>query len=396
MTIRALSLPPTDAEIDAWTEVLAAAQAVDLPQVPPPARTEVAGRLTAPPARGRAALWAADGGAGVAGLLLFTDEANAHTAYLDVLAVRPDARRRGLGRALWAQVRAELLAQGRTCVLTLVDADGPGECFARSLGFENVLPMAWYEQDVRRQPQAAAAHGDGAGAGSPGPVAPGYELRAWHGLVPDEWAGPLATAHGAMGDAPMGDIDEKTETWTPQRLHAAHQLILDRGGEITTVAAVTGAGEVAAYTELVLPDPTGPRALQYDTVVAPAHRGHGLGRAVKLHMLDLARNRYPDLRLIATTVADENTPMRTVNERLGYRLARPAAYYQLSLQAGLRTPGTSDGADHAASRRSASADGEPGAAWKVTRDCAEHGLGAEIELIRADQINGARPYLTAT
>ncbi|MFJ2749155.1 GNAT family N-acetyltransferase [Streptomyces sp. NPDC087297] len=323
MTIRALSLPPTDAEIDAWTAVLAAAQAVDLPTAPPPARTEVAGRLSVTPARGRAALWAADGGAGVAALLLFTDEANAHTAFLDVLAVRPDTRRRGLGRALWEQVRAELLAQGRTSVLTLVDLGGPGERFARALGFENVLPMAWYEQDVTRQPQTAA--------GSPAPVAPGYELHAWHGLVPDDWAGPLATAHGAMEDAPMGDIDEKIETWTPQRLHAAHQLILDRGGEITTVAAVTGAGEVAAYTELVLPDPAGPRALQYDTVVAPAHRGHGLGRAVKLHMLDLARDRYPDLRLIATTVADENTAMRAVNERLGYRPARPAAYYQLSL-----------------------------------------------------------------
>ncbi|MFG2991575.1 GNAT family N-acetyltransferase [Streptomyces sp. NPDC048257] len=320
MTVRALSLPPTDTEVDAWTAVLVAAQAVDLPQVPPPARTEVAGRLCVTPARGSAALWAADGGAGVAALLLFSDEANAHTAFLDVLAVRPDARRRGLGRALWEQVRAELLAQGRTSVLTLVDLGGPGQLFAQSLGFENALPMAWYEQDVTRQRAEA-----------PAPVAPGYELRAWHGPVPDDWAGPLATAHGAMEDAPMGDVDEKAETWTPQRLHAAHQLILDRGGEITTVAAVTAQGEVAAYTELVLPDPAGPRALQYDTVVAPAHRGQGLGRSVKLHMLERARGRYPGLRRIATTVADENTAMRAVNERLGYRLDRPAAYFQLSL-----------------------------------------------------------------
>ncbi|MFJ6369069.1 GNAT family N-acetyltransferase [Streptomyces virginiae] len=319
MTIRALSLPPTDTEIDDWIAVLAAARAADLPQGPPPARTEVAGRLRVTPARGRAALWTADEGAGVAALLLFTDEANAHTAFLDVLAVRPDARRRGLGRALWEQVRAELLAHGRTSVSTLVDLGGPGQAFAESLGFENVLPMAWYEQDVTRQRPATAT------------VAPGYELRSWHGLVPDEWAAPLATAHGAMQDAPMGDIDEKIEPWTPQRLHVAHRLILDRGGEITTAAAVTPRGEVAAYTELVLPDPAGPRALQYDTVVAPAHRGHGLGRAVKLHMLELARDRYPALRRIATTVADENTPMRAVNESLGYHPDRPAAYYQLSL-----------------------------------------------------------------
>ncbi|MEU9304651.1 GNAT family protein [Streptomyces sp. NPDC048269] len=87
----------------------------------------------------------------------------------------------------------------------------------------------------------------------------------------------------------------------------------------------------ARYTELVLPDPAGPRALQYDTVVVPAHRGHGLGRAVKRRMMALAARRHPALRQIATTVADENTPMRAVNEALGYRRERGTAYFQLTL-----------------------------------------------------------------
>ncbi|MEU9232825.1 GNAT family N-acetyltransferase [Streptomyces subrutilus] len=322
MTIRALPVPPTNTQVDDWWAVLVAASAADQPALPAPSRLEVAGRLCVAPARARAVLWAADGAQGVAGLLLFTDEANRHTAVLDVLAVRPDARRQGIGNALWQEVRGELLAQGRTSVAVMVDLGGPGQAFAESLGFENVLPMAWYTQDV------PPPH---AGRGAAVPVAPGYELHAWHGLVPDDWAQAVARAHGAMEDAPTGDMDEKIETWTAERLHAAHRLILDRGGELTTVAAVTAAGEVAAYTELVLPDPGGARALQYDTVVVPAHRGHGLGRTVKLHMLDLAAHRYPALRQIATTVADDNTPMRTVNETLGYRRERDAAYYQLKL-----------------------------------------------------------------
>ncbi|MGP3688127.1 GNAT family N-acetyltransferase [Streptomyces sp. IBSNAI002] len=325
MEIQALPVPPTNTQVDDWWAVLVAASAADLPQLPAPTRLEVAGRLCVAPARGRAALWAADGGRGVAGLLLFTDEANRHTAYLDVLTVRPDARRQGIATALWQRVREELLAQGRTSVGTVADLGGPGQAFAESLGFENVLPMAWYTQDV---PPGQAGRG---AARSAVPATPGYELHAWHGLVHDDWADAVARAHGAMEDAPMGDVDEKIESWTAERLHAAHRLILDRGGELTTVAAVTATGEVAAYTELVLPDPDGPRALQYDTVVVPAHRGHGLGRAVKLRMLELAAHRYPALRQIATTVADENTPMRTVNEALGYRHERGAAYYQLKL-----------------------------------------------------------------
>uniref|UniRef100_A0AAU2JUW3 GNAT family N-acetyltransferase n=1 Tax=Streptomyces sp. NBC_00049 TaxID=2903617 RepID=A0AAU2JUW3_9ACTN len=321
MTIRSLTAPPSDPEVDAWLAVLASAGAADWPQQPAPTRVEVAGRLRVPPARGRAALWAADGGEGVAGLLLFTDEANTHTAYLDVLAVRPDARRRGVGTALWERVRAELLAQGRTSVSTVLDLEGPGQTFAQSLGFENVLPLSWYVRDLPAEPRGAG----------PTTVAAGYELLTWHGLVPGEWADAAAVAHGAMEDAPSGDMDEQIQSWTAQRLHAAQQLILDRDGEMTTVAAVTAAGEVAAYTELALPDPAGPRALQYDTVVVPAHRGHGLGRAVKQRMEAEAAVRYPALRQIATTVADENTPMRTVNEALGYRWERDAAVFQLTL-----------------------------------------------------------------
>ncbi|MFD9304363.1 GNAT family N-acetyltransferase [Streptomyces sp. NPDC060048] len=318
MTIMPLSVPPTDIEVDHWWAVLASARTADLPQVPPPSRTEVAGALRVPSARGRSVYWAAEDG--VASLVLFTDGVNDHTAFLDELTVRPDARRRGVGTALWERVRDELLAEGRTSVATEVDLGGPGQVFAESVGFENVLSMAWYVQDVRAAREESA------------PPAPGYELFCWPGLVPDAWAPAVAVAHGAMEDAPMGDLDQQIQTWTAERLHAAHRKILDRGGALTTVAAVTPDGEVAAYTELVLPDPSGPRALQYDTVVVPAHRGHGLGRAVKLRMLAEAAVRHPDLRTVATSVADDNTPMLTVNAALGYRRERAVGYFQLQLK----------------------------------------------------------------
>lgn len=327
MTITPLSVPPTDTEIDHWWAVLAAARTADLPGTPPPSRTEVAGALRVPSARGRSVHWATEDA--VASLVLFTDGANDHTAFLDELTVRPDARRHGTGTALWARVREELLADGRTSVAAEVDLGGPGQAFAESVGFENVLPMAWYVQDVReaRWVQGAAQAAQGGSASAP----PGYELHCWPGLVPDDWAQAVAVAHGAMEDAPTGELDQRIQTWTAERLHAAHRKILDRGGALTTVAAVTPDGEVAAYTELVLPDPAGPRALQYDTVVVPAHRGHGLGRAVKLRMLAEEATRHPDLRTIATSVADGNTPMLAVNAALGYRRERGVGYFQLKL-----------------------------------------------------------------
>ncbi|MFG2337232.1 GNAT family N-acetyltransferase [Streptomyces yangpuensis] len=325
MMIHSLALPPSDTEVDAWLAVLTAAAAADLPQLPPPSRVEVAGRLRVTPVRGRPVLWTAgengsrDGGDGVAGLLLFTEEGNTHTAFLDVLTVRPGARRRGVGTALWERVREELLAHGRTSVAAMLDLGGPGQAFAEAMGFENVLPMAWYTRELP------------ADVPVPAPATPGYELLTWHGLVPAAWAPAAAAAHAAMEDAPTGDMDERIQTWTPERLHALQQVVLDRGGEMITVAAVTPGGEVAAYTEIVLPDPEGTSAVQYDTVVVPAHRGHGLGRAVKAHMAAQAAARHPRLRRIATTVADENGPMRAVNEALGYRRERGVGIYQIKL-----------------------------------------------------------------
>ncbi|MFF5446151.1 GNAT family N-acetyltransferase [Streptomyces sp. NPDC012888] len=314
-----LSVPPTDDEVDTWWAVLTAARTADLPGLPPPGRAEVAGRLRTAPPRGRFLQWLA-GDEGVAALLLHSEAANAHTAWLDELTVRPDARRNGTGTALWQRVRAELEADGRTSVSTVLDLGGPGQAFAESLGFVNVLPMAWYVQEVAAQAPAA-----------PADAPPGYRFVSWEGVVPDPWADAAAAAHAAMEDAPDGDREERIPAWDADRLRAAGRLVVDRGGRIRTVAAVTGSGEVAAYTELVLPVPSASRALQYDTVVVPAHRGRGLGRAVKQRMLSEASAAYPGLRWIGTTVADDNAPMRAVNQALGYRHERAAGLFQLKL-----------------------------------------------------------------
>ncbi|MEU9110203.1 GNAT family N-acetyltransferase [Streptomyces sp. NPDC048483] len=69
--------------------------------------------------------------------------------------------------------------------------------------------------------------------------------------------------------------------------------------------------------------------MRYDTVVLPGHRGHGLGRAVKLRTLERLRAKRPGVREITTTVADENRPMRVVNAALGYRAEGGPGLYQV-------------------------------------------------------------------
>ncbi|WP_432248153.1 GNAT family N-acetyltransferase [Streptomyces sanyensis] len=322
-----LAAPPTDTAVDAWHATVREAHLHDLPGVPPPGRADSAGRLGIRAARTQTlhlTAPGADGGFdGVASLVLPTDDADRHTAHLDTLVVRPAARGHGTGHRLWEALRAALLADGRTSLSTLVESGGAGERFARARGFDNALPLAWYVQDLRgalaAQPQAPA-------------LPPGYTHAHWTGTVPDAHAEPFAEAHRAMADAPSGDPGTPAPAWDADRVRAAARLVEERGGRLLTAAVLhTATGEVAAYTELVLRDPADTRALQYDTVVTPLHRGRGLGRAVKRHLMGLLPGTQPSLREIATTVADGNAPMRAVNAALGYRPERPAGYFRTTL-----------------------------------------------------------------
>lgn len=330
MTIISLTGPLSGSAVDAWHSVVRAAHTHDLPaHVPPPGRVETEGKLRTPSVNSRAvhrAAVAADGSYdGVATLVLFTDGSNRHTAFLDQLAVHPRARRRGVGSRLWDALRRELVADGRTSVAAVLELGGPGEPFAARHGFESALPLAWYVQNI---PDALAAH-------PRRPELPdGYSYAHWTGVVPDALADAFAEAHNAMEDAPMGDVDRSAPRWDAARVRTAARVIEDRGGVILSSAVLhtaDGVDTVAAYTELVLRDPSDVRAVQYDTVVVPAHRGRGLGLAVKRHMMGVVAAEHPRVRETATTVADENGPMLAVNDRLGYARERDIGYFQVKL-----------------------------------------------------------------
>ncbi|MFD0430243.1 hypothetical protein ACFQ60_30240 [Streptomyces zhihengii] len=107
MTVTRLPADPTDADVDHWHAVLRAAHLHDLADsVPPPSRTDSAGRLRKPSARTRTvhfAVPAAEGAGydGVATLVLFGEADNRHTAFVDAFAVHPRARKHGAGSLLW-------------------------------------------------------------------------------------------------------------------------------------------------------------------------------------------------------------------------------------------------------------------------------------------------------
>ncbi|TPQ17774.1 GNAT family N-acetyltransferase [Streptomyces sporangiiformans] len=260
---------------------------------------------------------------GAATLRLFDRAGQEHLAETD-LHVRPDARRRGTGTELLSAVVAEAKAARRRSLIAEVPACTPAELFCVRHGLRRARPLyhlllplsevhrGWLDE------LTATDH-------------PGYRPAEWDGIVPGTLADAFAAARKAMNVTPVGSTDHGAVGWDAGRVRAMAEVVTGRGDTLLTVAALDG-DEIAGFTEVVIPRGTATRARQYDTVLVPDRRGHGLGVWLKAHMLRRLHDEYPQVTEIETDNAADNVHMLAVNEHLGFHRERTTYQYQLTLE----------------------------------------------------------------
>ncbi|MBT2213250.1 MULTISPECIES: GNAT family N-acetyltransferase [Actinomadura] len=314
---------PTDARIRQWHDVLMAVHTADSPGDPAPEPEQTAERLLGG-FGSRQRLWGIEGeDAGlvaVAALRLPGEAGAVRPAEIDI-RVRPEYRRRGLGRRLMAAAANGLRADGRTSVIAQVLAGTPAVPFLESHGFECVLTLRGMLLDLADLPPGLVAR---LLAEAPA----GYRLVRWSGVVPDEHASALARVKTAMADL----AEYEGTPWDADRVREMAELVAKRGDDLYTVAVLDG-DAIAGFTEVVVPLGAAGRAAQYDTAVAPEHRGRRLGILVKAAMLRWLAEERPDVREIETDNVGDNTPMLAVNEELGFRVERESREYQAAVSA---------------------------------------------------------------
>jgi len=248
---------------------------------------------------------------------------NRTLADIDVV-VHPDHRRQGHGSALLAHVEAAARSHGRTgftaiCTWPYAEpADGagnPGMAFARrhdyatSLGDvqrELVLPVD--DALLTELAAEAADHADD------------YEVRAWIAPCPDDLLKSfIGLSSRLVTEAPMGSMEWEQRTTDLDAARNQVEVQTAAGRTVFQSAAITPDGEVVAYSELALAAYDPSWAIQWGTLVDPAHRGHRLGLAVKVAALQLMQ-RDPRVtgRRIVTWNAAENDHVIGINQRLGF------------------------------------------------------------------------------
>ncbi|MCX6466341.1 MAG: GNAT family N-acetyltransferase [Pseudonocardiales bacterium] len=308
----------------AWHALLADVAAADTPDEPPPTRREILAALAVPWPGEPALAWLAREAGRVRGaaVLALPDRDNPTTAVVDI-TVHPADRRRGTGRALLTHAAAVARADGRVRLraesLDPLDATGPGTAFALAVGARLALG------DVRRR---LTVHGPPA----PVPVVPGYRYVTWSDGTPPEREEEMARLTGRMSlDSPQGDLEWEPEVVDPARVRERDALCRSRGYRMVVTVAEAPDASLAAFTELVVGEGSPHWAWQWNTLVDPPHRGHGLGLAVKTANLAAVRVRFPGLRTVQTVNAADNAPMVAVNDTMGFRPVDRLQEWQLGI-----------------------------------------------------------------
>lgn len=107
-------------------------------------------------------------------------------------------------------------------------------------------------------------------------------------------------------------------SWTAQTVRASEESLAQRHREMRLTVAMDERASIRAFTELRVSRGS-TLGFTDDTGTVAAYRRKGLARAVKIESLRRLRADHPEIEIVSTSNAEENTVMRHLNESIGFR-----------------------------------------------------------------------------
>jgi len=240
--------------------------------------------------------------------------------------VLPAFRRRGIGAALYDALLGLAVAEGKTVLQGEAPqkvSDGPA--LESPTGFGSVprdsastrfaLARGFSLEQVARMSRLDLPF-----TPPPMPLAPDYHLESWSGRTPVAHLPAIALLRTRMQtDAPFAGLEPDDNPWTPSRVSEEDDALESSPRvTLTTLAVHTASGSAAGFTELTVPPELRRPVMQGDTIVLKEHRGHRLGMILKLANLAFLSSSAPGHPSVTTFNAEENRPMLSVNEEIGF------------------------------------------------------------------------------
>ncbi len=234
-------------------------------------------------------------------------------ACLGRVFVAPEARRRGVATALTRVLIDDVRAAGRTgLTLETVEGDHLAPVMARH-GFrpDMVIEQNWADAATASDELLARWV-------ATGEAAEGYSLVRYDAPAPDALADAFVAVRHVMNDAPRREGEPPFE-FSVEELRAVEATAVAAHQDWWAVAVRhDDSGELVGLSEMFLPRLQPTMALQGDTGVVPAHRGHGLGAWMKAVNHQRLRAERREVEVVQTWNASSNAPMLRINRELGF------------------------------------------------------------------------------
>lgn len=329
--------PADDAAAHQAREIMAAALAADIPDFPPMTEKRFFGMLRHPwPGNEwRHAVAYLDGAPAGYLEIGMPQLDNLENAEIE-LAVHPEYRRRGVGRALFEYATGVVRGLGRKRIAGMalealpggVARDPAGGAFAEAMGAKPAL------QEVRRRLDLTTLdHGAlDAMLETARVKSAGYSLVLWRDEVPEDIIDDVAYLDGRLlSDSPMGELEWEAEKIDADRIRASEAVRTARERRRYNAGARHDeSGRLVAFTTIDCGDVEW-HGFQQITLVEPNHRGRRLGALVKVENLRFAMTHEPALRAIDTWNAGVNDHMISINEAMGFRPVDGWQNWQISV-----------------------------------------------------------------